>query len=581
MSVRRVALPNRGCFACLALLTLLLSLAAYRATAQSGRSLYEQARAAYFETARDAALRSQRQSWERVLDAYREVLRQEPRHADAPAALYMLGKLHSRLYDDFRSTHDLDLALQAFQHLSQEYPQSRLADDALYRAGVIYLKEKRTPSLALAALNRLIEQYPQGDMRAEARALRETILQDHGQPNPASSSTAALPFISRITQWSNPRDTRVVIHADRELKFASQQLSNPDRLVFDLSPAYLAPELHERSISIDNGVLERVRSAQHDKEIVRVVLDLKNIDTYQVFSLHDPYRVVIDVQAQSPPAEAPAPPPRPTPPPIAGKRPPSDQRVDTRALKIIIDPGHGGKDSGAISQRGFAEKTVTLDIAKRLGWLLQQQRETGFQPVLTRSRDVFVPLEERTALANAENGNLFISIHANAAENSSLRGIETYFLNRASSERERRVAARENNTSLQRLSDLEFILNDLLLNSKLRGSSLLAKMVQDSLIGRLQDRYQEVRDLGVKRAPFYVLLGARMPSILVEAAFLTNPVEEQRLRSRAYRQIIADAIGKAVTVYAHRLKAGQPTDTPRRQHRTLDEFLADLDRHEN
>jgi N-acetylmuramoyl-L-alanine amidase len=297
-----------------------------------------------------------------------------------------------------------------------------------------------------------------------------------------------------------------------------------------------------------------------------------------VFSLHDPYRVVVDVQAARRPLKrAPAPPPAPA---GSAERFATDAQRQLRPVKLILDPGHGGKDAGAVGRSGLTEKVITLDIAKRARRLLQQLTERRYRAVLTRDRDTFVPLEERTALANNAEGDLFISIHANAAKSRSLRGIETYFLNSASTERERRVAARENNTTLRRMSDLEFILNDLILSSKLKGSKLLAGIVQDKLIGGVRKRYRKVRNLGVKRGPFYVLLGARMPSVLVETAFLTNKEEERRLRSPSYRQLVARALVRGILGYSERVKLGTRTERPQSKKTRLAGVLGAVDRRE-
>ena len=578
------------CLTLLALPALLASVAGGQPRPQSLAPLsrYEEARALYYQTEREASLRGRRSAWQRVIAAYREMARKEPKSPSAPSALFMVGKLHERVARQFRSPANLDKALAVYRKLSNAYPSSTLADDALLREGIIYLDKKNIPSLALAALNRIIERFPRGDKAREARSLRQYILTQFGRRAPANggSQVSSIPLVTHITQWSNPRDTRVVLHAENDIKVTSKRLRNPDRLFFDLQPARLSPDLHNGSITVDNGVLKRIRSAQNDTNVVRVVLDLKSIETYQVFSLHDPYRIVIDVQAK-PPVPARSRSRKGSSKPSSASRAKSAagpggakaRRPSRQPFLVIIDPGHGGRDAGAVSRRGLLEKNLTLDIAKRLGRLLEQQRGAAFKPVLTRRRDVFVPLEARTALANTENGDLFISIHTNAARSASLRGIETYFLNPASSERERRVAARENNTTLKKMSDIEFILNDLILNSKLKGSSMLASMVQKSLVNSLQSRYQRVRSLGVKRAPFYVLLGARMPSILVETAFLTNPLEEKRLRSRAYRQLVAKAMVKAIKAFSVRAKLGKRADLSHASRQRLAARLFTLDRH--
>lgn len=194
-----------------------------------------------------------------------------------------------------------------------------------------------------------------------------------------------------------------------------------------------------------------------------------------------------------------------------------------------------------------------LDIAKRAAPLIKL---LGCRVVLTRTRDTFVPLEARTAFANTHDADLFISIHVNAAPSHRLSGIETYFLNLASDEESMRVAARENATTTRSISDLQVILNDLMLNSKINESNRLARAVHGGLIRKIRRTYH-VRDLRVKQAPFYVLIGARMPSILIEVGFITHPTENRRLANARYRQRLAEALAAGVAAYARQLKRVQ------------------------
>jgi N-acetylmuramoyl-L-alanine amidase len=215
--------------------------------------------------------------------------------------------------------------------------------------------------------------------------------------------------------------------------------------------------------------------------------------------------------------------------------------------RIVIDPGHGGKDKGAIGPNNTYEKDIVLAVAKQLKPLLE--KKTGCEVILTRTRDVFLSLEQRTAIANTNKADLFISIHANAHSDRSKHGVETYFLNLAKDQESARVAALENATSTRKISDLESILKDLLLNTKVDESARLAGQVQSNLIGRLKTDYDSVRDLGTKQAPFYVLMGAEMPSILIETSFISNPVEEERLKNRKFQKCLAESICNGIQSY--------------------------------
>lgn len=219
--------------------------------------------------------------------------------------------------------------------------------------------------------------------------------------------------------------------------------------------------------------------------------------------------------------------------------------------RIVIDPGHGGRDPGALGKR-INEADLVLDIALRLEKLLRQQ--PGVEVVLTRRTDVYVPLEERTAIANRAGADLFLSIHANASRNRQARGVETYFLNFASTPDAEAVAARENATSAQSMHHLPDILKAIALNNKLDESRDLARVVQTSLVKGLKGQNTQLRDLGVKQAPFVVLIGAGMPSVLAEVAFITHQREGALLRTGAYRQQIAKSLGDAVMQYQKTLK---------------------------
>ncbi|MDQ3071311.1 MAG: N-acetylmuramoyl-L-alanine amidase, partial [Acidobacteriota bacterium] len=219
--------------------------------------------------------------------------------------------------------------------------------------------------------------------------------------------------------------------------------------------------------------------------------------------------------------------------------------------RIVIDAGHGGHDPGAIAHR-TTEAEITLDIALRLEKLLLKQ--PGTDVLLTRRSDVFVPLEERTAIANRQDADLFLSIHANVGRNPTARGVETYFLNFASNPEAEAVAARENAGSGMAMHHLPDIVRKIALNNKLDESRDLAHIVQGSLYRRLRQQNTQIRDRGVKQAPFVVLIGAQMPSVLAEVSFVTNKQEAALLKTAAYRQRIAQALFDAVVKYRQSLK---------------------------
>jgi N-acetylmuramoyl-L-alanine amidase len=224
------------------------------------------------------------------------------------------------------------------------------------------------------------------------------------------------------------------------------------------------------------------------------------------------------------------------------------------ARRIVIDAGHGGHDPGTIGRAGLQEKDLVLDVAQRLDKLVRA--ELGTEVVMTRSTDVFVPLEERTAIANSKGADLFLSIHANASRNPKASGIETYFLNFAQDPHAEAVAARENAISPATLKDLQGLVKAITLNSKIDESRDFATSVQEAMVEQ-QRGHHDVEDRGVHTAPFYVLIGANMPSVLAEIAFVSNPEDEKKLKSAELRDVIAKSLLRGVRNYLEALNRTQ------------------------
>jgi N-acetylmuramoyl-L-alanine amidase len=225
--------------------------------------------------------------------------------------------------------------------------------------------------------------------------------------------------------------------------------------------------------------------------------------------------------------------------------------------KIVIDPGHGGHDTGTVGPTGLEEKSLTLDVAQRLGKLIEQK--LGAQVVFTRTDDTFVPLEERTAIANQAKADLFVSIHANSSDDPSARGIETFYLNLTDSEEARAVAARENALAQASIHDLQDLVQKIARNEKIDESRELATEVQAALAKRMQRASRTQKNRGVKRAPFVVLLGANMPSVLIEISFISNPTDEAALKKGEQRQRVAEGLLAGITHYLESLGSAPHT----------------------
>ena len=377
-----------------------------------------------------------------------------------------------------------------------------------------------------------------------------------------------------------PEGDRVTIELSQEVEFKSDRVQNPDRVFFDFPNSSAAASLAERAREINSPLIKSVRIGRPTSGVTRVVLELAGSPRYSAFPLYGPYRLVVDLEAATadapaatpaPPVSAPhapvaaterarvTPPPPPVPTVVPPPEPPAKpiespaftpppltaspgapsitskgdyslaRQLGLGVSRIVIDAGHGGHDPGA-QANGVTESELVLDVALRLQKLLSER--PGFDVVLTRRTDEFIPLEERTAIANREDADLFLSIHANAHRQSAVRGVETYFLNFATNPEAEAVAARENATSVQTMGTLPAIVKAIALNNKLAESRELATILQTSLVRKLRTHNRDMRDLGVKQAPFVVLIGAQMPSVLTEIAFITNKPEARCSSSR-------------------------------------------------
>jgi N-acetylmuramoyl-L-alanine amidase len=370
-----------------------------------------------------------------------------------------------------------------------------------------------------------------------------------------------------------PGAVRVTLELEGEASYHDEQIDGPLRVLIDLQNTRPVEALADATRTFPDDLVRQIRVGRQVGTRTRVVLDLAGAAPHTIYALYDPYRVVIDFARQAVASTAAPVPPTPPAPAAAVAAPgappvPSEPRPNGRGglslsrqlglgvARIVIDPGHGGHDPGAMTD-GLSEAALVLDVALRLEKLLAKQ--PGVEVVLTRRANVFVPLEERTAMANREGADLFLSIHANASEDDRVRGIETYFLNFAPNPAAEAIAARENAASARTMRQLPDIVKAIALNNKLDESRDFASLVQAAMMDRLKRANKRVKDLGVKQAPFVVLIGATMPSVLAEIAFLTNHQEATLLRGGTYRQQIAEALFNGVMRYQRSLKAATQT----------------------
>ena len=349
----------------------------------------------------------------------------------------------------------------------------------------------------------------------------------------AGTRPPGLGDVTDIRVWDHPTHTRVVIELSRRASYDTGAVGSPPRLFIDIGDTWIEKPLRAPRHERESAALRQVRGGQNTLQKARIVLELDATDrSHRAFHLENPFRIVVDVFTHEPDVSLP---------------PPSRRAFDGRPVKrIAIDPGHGGKDPGALGRGRLREKDVVLRVSRELEKLLDSQ---GYDAFLTRSKDVYLTLEQRTQIANRREADLFVSVHANASRDRKANGVETYLLDVRYDKQTARVAARENGTTVGQLGELQHILASLRLGYNERFAARLADHVHDSLVKSLRGDQRRTRDLGVKRGPFLVLFMADMPAILVEVGFVSNRGEGKRLASRAFARTAARGIARGISAY--------------------------------
>ncbi|CAN5763125.1 hypothetical protein BH24ACI5_BH24ACI5_06330 [soil metagenome] len=538
------------------------------AVAQSAQALYTRALAQERQV-RDGARRPTLKQLRATVASYEAMVRRYPASGYSDNALWQAGNLSLLAYDEFKQATDLKNGVRLLGLLRSQYPSSSLVS----RAAVMARQRERVAATPAPAT--LPGVLPPAAAAADV------------SPVPRGTVT-----IRDVMRTELPAGVRITLEMDGEATFHAELVENPRRVFFDVKHTVAAAGLADATLKFDDDLVRAVRFGRHPNA-TRVVMDMEGAASYSVFTLYEPFRLVVDFTRAAAPAQ-PSPdlsdelappsavptPPSPTPaqevdvpsardatpaptrpapvsvPPSAAAANANGKFSLARQLglgvsRIVIDAGHGGHDPGA-KANGLTESELTLDVALRLQKLLATQ--PGVDVVMTRDTDVFIPLEERTKIANRAGADLFLSIHANASRNVQARGVETYFLNFATNPEAEAVAARENAGSSQSMHKLPDIVRAIALNNKINESRDFAAMVQRSMVRRLSTDNTALRNIGVKQAPFVVLIGAEMPSVLAEMSFVTNKQDAARLKTGAYRQRIAEALLDAVLRYQQSLK---------------------------
>jgi len=366
---------------------------------------------------------------------------------------------------------------------------------------------------------------------------------------------AKLPRVTGIRHWSSADSTTVVLDLQDQVQYEAHRLTGPDRIYFDLHDTELAPELEGKTIDVGDGLLSRIRMAQPEPNTTRIVLETKGGSNFSVSLEPNPYRLVVQVRKIGADNRARVDLFRDSRETDVDKlaivvAPPTREDLQLRArvpkMRIAVDAGHGGWDLGTVGRRGLLEKDLVLEIAQRLGKLLQSR--LGSEVIFTRQDDNYVPLGERAAMANQAQADLFVSIHANYSDLGSARGVETYYTNFLTAPGAREVEVRENGGASNSMPAIK--LSSVELKEKIEQSRRLAASVQRSLYGTLAGQNPGIRDRGVKEAGFVVLTETSMPAILAEISFVSSPTDEQRLRNDGYREQIAEALYRGIARYA-------------------------------
>ena len=511
---------------------------------QTQAQLLEEAEKCYRNLLSNTRLQKYRDRWFSCIDKYKAAHSADPNGPHAAEAMYQSGMLTYELYKRSYVSSDKSNALALLNKTVQSYPDSSYGRESAKKVAAITGKPVES---------------------ASADAIQQVIAESEASPPENQQAvyldTGSHTLIQGLRHWSNPSYTRIVIDANQETSYRHRLLNQdpsinkPKRLYVDLDHSRLG-ENFEKVVPINDNLLSNVRAGQYTSESVRVVVDIKSFKTYKIFSLRNPFRIVIDVwgiaTASSPSAA-----------PDKDIHQSRDKILPGALAKqlalgvsnIVIDPGHGGRDYGAPGYyKGIHEKKIALALAKKLAQKIRT--ELACNVFLTRETDKYLTLEERTAIANTKNADLFISIHTNSAKDRRAFGLETFFLNLATDDEAIRVAAFENATSEKNISDLQTILTDLMQNAKINESSRLAAHVQSELFQYLKKSYSKIKSKGVKQAPFYVLLGAQMPAILIETSFISNPRECKRLTDIHYQDKLCEGIVNGIREY---IKETNPT----------------------
>lgn len=526
-------------------------------TSTASQDSYASAKKEYRTLLASKARMQQRQYWVRAISRFKGVLKKFPKTQESYKAVFTLGRLYHHLGKKSGRSGDIDQALAYYRQLDEKYPSGWLTDDALYFQGELQLQRKQYAK-ARSSFQKIVRRHPKGDFLPKARQqLKRSILKPV-QKKPSSKARlakkSALPgslVLRDLTFVTGPRETRVMLKVEGKVSYTKKRLKNPDRVYFDFHKAHWAEHLPSQ-IAVDDGRVQQLRITHSEGSSSRLVLDLDAEGKPEVGVQVLENLLIIIVPNDITKYIA-------TKPPVSNKQAAVLARgsaVSSKPFKakqkprvVVLDAGHGGKDYGAKGANGILEKNLNLEISRRVKKILVDRYH--YKVIMTRKDDTFIELKDRGRIANSHNADIFVSIHANAANRKSARGIETYYLGSGSSEQARETAERENGELVHSVTDdaVQDILASLISTTKINDSSRLASRVQKRLHKTMSRKFKGVQNLGVKEGPFFVLHDTNMPSILVEVGFVTNRKEGSQLMKKIYQKWLAESIANGIHDY--------------------------------
>lgn len=500
-----------------------------------------------------------RQPWENLRDDFLAMAKNGKKIA--PEALYEAASCQQKLAQCSRLSADSRKAQELYAKFAKSYPRHNLADNALLEAAKLQAHLNNGSQEAIKNLDSLIKQYPKSDVIKEAKRLRAS-LDPPAAPKAAAVARARSEL--QVLSWDtiSKNSVEIVLEFSAPAKYSARLEkgtgSAPARVVVDLDNADVVNDVR-KGVNVNGSLLKAVR-VQNNKGSASLHFDFKAVRKFETRTETNPARIILSVAA----GNAPVPGPKNGSAVAAKIQKPAAQvaarvkatqvqdlacQLGLTVQRVFIDAGHGGKDPGT-SHNKVIERNVTLDVARMLGALLEAN---GMEVIYSRNADKAVALSERTRMANAACADLFISIHVNANDNPSARGFETYYLDLATNPQAARVAMLENAASDKRLGDMQSMLTEVMLHARAHESRNLAADIQRVSIFRLKKREYQVRSNGVKSAPFHVLLGAKMPAVLVELGYCSNAEEAKNLASPKYRHALAEGLAEGIMAYRDRL----------------------------